>query len=202
VSLSYASDDLFNFEGVEVDYVVVSTGQGTTGFEPDGDTLDGWTVPGIWLNEGFATYTEWLWSEHEGQATAQEIFDSYAAIPADDPFWSLTIGDPGPDNLFAGQVYGRAAATLHALRMRIGDDAFFRLLHRWVRENAGGNVTTPQFIGLAERISGQALGEFFDEWLFTPARPASLPAQQAAARRLAPARAPAAREKLHFSRQM
>ena len=43
----------------------------------------------IWLNEGFATYAEWLWSEHEGLGTAQEIFDVfYAGIPADDPFWA------------------------------------------------------------------------------------------------------------------
>ncbi len=36
----------------------------------------------IWLNEGFATYAEWLWSEHEGIATAQELFDeNYAGIP-------------------------------------------------------------------------------------------------------------------------
>ena len=40
----------------------------------------------IWLNEGFATYTEWLWSEHEGRDTAQESSTS-TRIPADDPFW-------------------------------------------------------------------------------------------------------------------
>ena len=57
----------------------------------------------IWLNEGFATYAEWLWSEHEGLGTAQENFDFYVhGIPADDPFWALTIGDPGPDDLFDG----------------------------------------------------------------------------------------------------
>ena len=43
----------------------------------------------IWLNEGFATYAEWLWSEREGLGTAQEIFDSLAGLPADDPFWAL-----------------------------------------------------------------------------------------------------------------
>ena len=54
----------------------------------------------IWLNEGFATYTEWLWSEKQGRATAQEIFENFASIPADDPFWTVVIGDPGPDLLF------------------------------------------------------------------------------------------------------
>ena len=43
----------------------------------------------IWLNEGFASYTEWLWAEHEGFVTAQEIYDFYTTIPADDEFWEL-----------------------------------------------------------------------------------------------------------------
>ena len=50
----------------------------------------------IWLNEGFATYAEWLWSEDQGLGTAQEIFDFlYEAIPPDDPFWQIVVGDPG-----------------------------------------------------------------------------------------------------------
>ncbi|XVU28410.1 M1 family aminopeptidase [Actinoplanes sp. CA-054009] len=126
----------------------------------------------IWLNEGFATYAEWLWSEHEGRDTVQQIFDAtYTGIPADDPFWTLRIGDPGPDNLFAGAVYDRGAMTLHALRQRIGDPTFFRLLKQWATTHAGGNVTTPQFIALAERLSGQQLDDLFTAWLYTPSKP-------------------------------
>ena len=83
----------------------------------------------IWLNEGFATYAEWLWSEHEGLGTAQEIFDFfYDGIPADDPFWALPIGDPGPDRLFDFAVYWRGGMALHPLRLAVGDAAFFRIL--------------------------------------------------------------------------
>ena len=121
-------------------------------------------------------------------ATAQEIFDSFAAgIPADDPFWQLPIGDPGPDQLFDISVYWRGGMTLHALRLMIGDDDFFRLLRRWVRRNAGGNVTTPEFIALAERISGQDLDDFFQTWLFTPAKPPGI--EPAGARTRAESRA-------------
>ncbi len=136
----------------------------------------------IWLNEGFATYTEWLWSEHEGNGTAQQIFDAFAAQPADSFPWGVTIGDPGADDVFDGAVYYRGAMTLHALRTRIGDDAFFRLLRRWTAVHKGGNATIDQFQALAERISGQKLALFFRTWLYSPDKPAGLGGSSAGAR--------------------
>jgi aminopeptidase N len=143
-----------------------------------GDSLAVRAWQHIWLNEGFASYAEWLWSEHEGLGTAQEIFDSFAQLPADDPFWELAIGDPGPIQLFDFPVYGRGAMTLHALRSKVGNEDFFAILKAWATSRKGGNVTTKEFIGLAERISGKQLDDLFDEWL-SAGRPASLPAPPA-----------------------
>ena len=70
------------------------------------------------------------------------------------------------------------------MRLTIGDDNFFRLLRTWVRSNKGGNVTIPQFIALAERISGQDLDGFFKTWLFTAGKP-DLPAAATASTTLA-----------------
>jgi aminopeptidase N len=125
----------------------------------------------IWLNEGFATYAEWLWSEHEGFATAQEIFDANASRPADDPFWTVVIGDPGPELVLDTAVYDRGGMTLHALRLEVGDEDFFRILRTWAQSRRGDNVTTPEFIRLAERISREDLDELFETWLFTPSKP-------------------------------
>jgi aminopeptidase N len=137
----------------------------------------------IWLNEGFATYTEWLWSEREGLGTAQENFDFVAGIPAENTFWDVVVGDPGPDLLFHIAIYFRGAMTLHALRHEVGDSDFFRILKRWAITQAGGNVTTDEFIALAERISRKQLDELFEVWLFTPEKPAVL--ETAAAARVA-----------------
>ena len=155
-----------------------------------------------------ATYAEWLWAEHEGQATPQEIFEaSYAAEPAESDFWAVTIGDPGVEDLFHDATYVRGAMTLQALRLAVGDDAFWEIVRRWAATYSGGNVTTEQFIGLAEEVSGQQLDDLFDTWLYTPTRPelpgGTAPAEAATAvapTSGAPSWAPVVRERLERGR--
>ncbi|TXK38332.1 M1 family metallopeptidase [Nonomuraea sp. C10] len=127
----------------------------------------------LWLNEGFATYAEWLWTEHTGGDTADERFRAGHDRPAGDPIWSYPPGDARPDDLFNESVYLRGAMTLHALREKIGDDTFFRLLKTWTAEHEHGSVTTEEFTALAERLSGKQLDSLFDAWLFQPRRPAA-----------------------------
>ncbi|RBY79641.1 M1 family peptidase [Geodermatophilus sp. TF02-6] len=134
----------------------------------------------IWLNEGFATYAEWLWAEREGIETVQQQFDELYADAETEfagsgpSFWSVVIGDPGPatDLLFHPAVYYRGAMTLHALRLAVGDEAFFDILREWAASRAGQAVTTGEFVDLAEKVSGQDLDALFQAWLFTPQRPA------------------------------
>src|SRR5262249_44662622 len=138
-----------------------------------GDSVSVASWRNIWLNEGFATYAEWLWSEEQGEGTAQQLADyTYAVHPAGDPFWQIKPGDPGKDHVFSAPVYDGGALALHALRNAVGDDTFFRILREWTATRKYGNATVEQFIALAARVSGRPLDALFQTWLFTPGRPA------------------------------
>ena len=128
----------------------------------------------IWLNEGLATYAEWLWTEKSGGRTAADTFaDRYARSSAE--IWGTPPGDPGADELFSGSVYERGGMTVHALRVTVGDKAFFRILKAWAAEKRDGNATTEEFVATAERVSGVQLDDLFQAWLYGTTRP-ELPA--------------------------
>ncbi|HTI25064.1 MAG TPA: M1 family peptidase, partial [Kutzneria sp.] len=89
------------------------------------------------------------------------------------PQWSVLPGDPGADNQFSDfAVYTRGALALHALRTAVGDDSFFAILKAWVASRQYSDATIDQFIGIAEKVSGKPLHDLFQQWIFTPARPA------------------------------
>jgi aminopeptidase N len=135
----------------------------------DSVSVDEWKH--IWLNEGPATYAEWLWIEDAYGETAQEAYDFFCSLPADHPLWEIAPGDPGADRLFDGAVFIRSAMTLHALRREVGDSDFFRILRAWAASRQDGTGSTTQFVRLAERISREQLDELFEVWLFVPGKP-------------------------------
>jgi hypothetical protein len=120
-------------------------------------------------------WSEWIWSEHEGGTTAHQSFLNLYNNPATDTdLWSPPTANPGEAaNLFGSPVYDRGAMTLQALREKIGDTAFFRIMRDWIAQHDYGNGTTAQFIKLAEHDSGRNLKQFFDVWLYQPTKPTS-----------------------------
>jgi aminopeptidase N len=132
-------------------------------------TLSRWRD--IWLHEGFACYSEWLWAQECGAATTQDMAAKYYLKLAASPR-NLLLGDPGPKLMFDDRVYKRGALTLHALRAQIGDPAFFGLLHEWTAEHWHGSATTEEFISMAAKYSPAPLRELWQKWLYhTPLPP-------------------------------
>lgn len=131
-------------------------------------TLDNWKD--IWLNEGFATYSQWLWLEHDrGRAAMESQIDGwYETLARND---HPPAGDPSNRDLFSMSVYFRGGLTLHALRLRLGDDVFFDILRAYADQYAYGNASTDDFIALAEELSGQNLDDFFQAWLYEEEMP-------------------------------
>jgi aminopeptidase N len=125
----------------------------------------------IWLNEGFANYAEWLWSENSGGAPAAAHAAAAAATLADLP-QDLRLVDPGVRHMFDDRVYLRGALTLHALRTTITDPVFFGLLRDWTTTHRHGTVTTEDFTTLAQRHTAEPLADLFTAWLRETALPA------------------------------
>jgi aminopeptidase N len=140
----------------------------------DAVVLERW--PDMWLNEGFATWSEWIWNEHKGVKSAQQQFDELYATPEDSSAGE-DLWFPAPNaladasELFHTPVYDRGAMTLQALRQKVGEATFLDIVRSWYAENRYSNVTTADFIALAERKSGRELDQFFDAWLFEEGRP-------------------------------
>jgi aminopeptidase N len=138
-----------------------------------GDSVGLKRWPNIWLNEGFATWTEWYYAERHGRRSAQQIFERLLRVPAsNEGFWNPPTGHPGtPAHMFGPSVYVRGAMALQALRSEIGTKPFLRILETWTTEHRYGSADIGEFVALAEEVSGRDLSGFFHRWLYQPGKP-------------------------------
>ena len=115
----------------------------------------------VWLNEGFAKYTEALyWEKTKGftalQSTMQSIYGD---------FNNGTLYNPGKD-LFGSKVYNKGAWVLHMLRKEVGDETFFKILKTYYSLFKYKNASTEDFKNICEELSGKNLNQFFKQWLY------------------------------------
>jgi aminopeptidase N len=132
----------------------------------DSVSLESWKD--IWLKEGMATYAQWLWLER-----GQDIEDITAIARANLPHGDLDspIAEPPPQSLYRFESYTGGALVFHALRLRIGEETFSKLLHSYTDRFKYGNAGTDEFMALAEEVSGQDLKAFFESWLHSTRLP-------------------------------
>ncbi|HEX6850771.1 MAG TPA: M1 family aminopeptidase [Candidatus Polarisedimenticolaceae bacterium] len=125
-----------------------------------GDSISPHTWPEVWLNEGFATFSEALWAEHLGGASQ---YRSYMNSLYSSNF-AGTVYDPV--DLFGSTVYDKGGWVLHMLRGVMGDGPFFLGLRDWYQQRRDGTGTTAQFQATMEARHGAGLDFFFQEWVY------------------------------------
>lgn len=125
----------------------------------------------ICLNECFASYSQWLWAEEkQGDDLDARYRRAVEHLRDDAEFWAPPLYDMGAGNEFVG-VYDKGLLAVHALRKRIGDEAFDRVSREWLATHREGNASWPQFEEFVQRETGQDLRGFFDAWFRSTERP-------------------------------
>lgn len=131
----------------------------------------------IWLNESFATYSEYLWREETGGRDDARfvLFQDFLTYLREDRtshrrpivFNRYRFSE----DLMDRHAYEKGACALDMLRWGLGEDAFFRTLAHYLNKHEFGNAETNDFKVAIEEATGQNLHWFFDQWLYGAGHP-------------------------------
>ena len=132
--------------------------------------------PHLWLNEGFATYFDALYTEFDkgDDAFRLKMAGDFAGYAGGDRYARRAIVEPRYGNtleLFDGVSYSKGACVLHALRGYVGDDAWWKGIQGYVKTQKGNLVESDDLKKAMEKTSGKDLGWFFDQWVYKAGHP-------------------------------
>lgn len=147
-----------------------------------GDMITCATWADIWMNEGFATYCEALWSEYSGGYAAYKnaIINDATEYMSSNPGWAIynpswAVVTPNTNTLFNTAItYDKGGCVLHMLRYVLGDQMFFNVLKSYATDTDNfkfKNVLTADFITKVNKVSGQDMSWFFNQWIYQPNHP-------------------------------
>lgn len=142
-----------------------------------GDNVTPSTWPDIWMGEGMATWGPTYYNSSEaygtGNTTEATYFASWNRTDAASSSWSIPPGvQTDSSELYEYQTYTRAAQFWEALRISIGDDAFFTLISQWQSTAGGQSRSSADLKALAEEISGRDITALWNDWILEPGKPA------------------------------
>jgi aminopeptidase N len=128
----------------------------------------------IWLNEGFASYMEAVWAEHD-KGPDEYVYAIYqkgrSAVSGGKDRPVVDRRYPSPFSMFDARAYPKGAFVLHMLRQRLGDDVFWKCLARHGKEHRLQSVETSDFRRTVEQETGRSLERFFYDWTERPGSP-------------------------------
>ncbi|WP_425474252.1 M1 family metallopeptidase [Streptomyces alboniger] len=148
-----------------------------------GDSVTPKSWRDMWLNEGFATYAEWLYAEDNGGDSAQETFDAlyegdlYADKEDNEAVWAFPPAKPtDAAHISEAPVYERGAMVIHKIRQAVGDDAFYDIVQGWAKTYRHKNADTRDFTEYVEEHAGgdearEKVSRIWGDWLYGDGRP-------------------------------
>jgi hypothetical protein len=141
-----------------------------------GDCLTPLTWADVWLSEGFATYSEavytqaWLGFDAMVDYVRTSFHNYYISWAGGGTY---IVYDPPPGAYFTPATYEKPASVLHMLRLMVGDEVFFDILQTYFLEYYNSNVISSEFQEVCETVSGLDLEQFFQQWIFQPGLPST-----------------------------
>lgn len=138
-------------------------------------TCESWS--NLTMNEGFANYGEYLWFEYKYGADEANYHllnerSGYLYSSAGNnvhPLIHFAVRDK--EDMFDSHSYNKGGAVLHMLRKEVGDQAFWQALHIYLKDNAYQAVEAHDLRLAFEKVSGQDLNWFFNQWYFASGHP-------------------------------
>jgi aminopeptidase N len=152
--------------GVFTEYIIAHE----LGHQWFGDKITCLDWHSIWLNEGFATYSECVYVEDTYGKDAYNNYINDKMFFARKASGTIYVQDiSSVSNIFDGnRSYAKGGMVLHMLRGVVGDSVFFNIMKAYVSDTnlAYGTAVTEDFQKVAERIAGMQLDYFFSEWIY------------------------------------
>jgi aminopeptidase N len=137
-----------------------------------GDAVTPTTWRGLWLNEGFAYYAEWLWAVRtRGDSDAQWLEHAREGDRESRPV-AGPPGNPDPAHFGEHNVYHGPSLMLREIHLAVGDTAFFALARDWVQTQRNRPVDRAGFIAFVNRHTGRDFTALINRWLDARTTPA------------------------------
>ncbi len=177
VSATTVTDRVLHDERAHLDYSADSLVAHELAHQWFGDLLTCRDWSHAWLNEGFATYFDRLFREHDlgVDEFRYALFQDTEEYFREDreryrrPIVSKVYHEP--IDLFDRHLYEKGALVLHMLRFLLGDDLFWKAIRLYAQRHQGSNVVTTDFQRAIEDATGRNLDWFFDQWVYSPGHP-------------------------------
>jgi aminopeptidase N len=136
-------------------------------------TCESWS--NITVNESFADYSEMLWRQHAwGEDYAEQYMNQSVQEYIQSGAKQHDLVDfyyNDREDVFDAVSYNKGGGILHMLRSVIGDSAFFNALHLYLETNKFTSAEAPQLRLAVEKVTGQDMNWFFNEWYYNKGYP-------------------------------